>query len=143
MQTWICIHGEFLRDQLCCAVCLVYAPNDQNGRRKIWDQIRNFRASIGALFLLMGDFNEVLHPRERRGAIVSTTSVRDFQDIFQDVQLMDLDIDQNFMLLRKNAASRIDRVLVEQDFLIHFLRIQAFYKNRLLSNHFPIVVVTG
>jgi len=69
MQRWLCLTGEFLKDQLHCVVCLVYAPNDSSGRPLLWDQLRALKASFSEPLLLMEDFNEVLHPSERRGVL--------------------------------------------------------------------------
>ena len=141
-RRWISLTGEFLNDHFRFEVCLVYAPNDQNNRRQVWDQLRTLKASVTVPLLLMGDFNGILHPRERRGASEVTTSMREFQELIQDLQLFDLEIGQNFTWLRWNAASRIDRVMIELDFLLPFPRIKAWCKNRQLSDHFAIVVGT-
>ena len=89
---------------------------------------KSLKASVTAPLLLMGDFNEILHPRERRGASEVTRSMREFQELIQDLQLVDLEIGHNFTWLRRNAASRIDRVMIEPDFLLPFPRIKAWCK---------------
>jgi len=47
------------------------------------------------------------------------------------------------MWIRRNAASIIDRILMDQDFFIPFPKIQAFCKQKVFSVHFPIVVQTS
>jgi len=120
----------------------VYAPNDQGGRRLVWDQLRNLRHKLRLPLLMVGDFNEVVRMEERKGAKQFTTSMRDLSEFIQDLQLIDLDIDQNYTWMRKNSASRIDRALVTMEVVNQFQNIRARCKNRLLSDHFPLVVST-
>jgi len=68
MPNWICILGKFVHEDFECAVCVVYGPNDQNQRLEMWNQLRILKPNIHPPLLLMGDFNEVLHPSERRHA---------------------------------------------------------------------------
>jgi len=91
----------------------------------------------------MGDLNEVLHPSERRGAMQMTSSMRELQDLVQDLQLMDLDINQKYIWLRKNSASRIDRIMIEKDFFENFQHIQVTCKERQLSDHYSLVMSTS
>ncbi|KAJ8444109.1 hypothetical protein Cgig2_005790 [Carnegiea gigantea] len=50
-------------------------------------------------------------PLERRGATTLTTGMRELPDLLLDLQLVDIDIDYKFTWIRKNAASRIDRIV--------------------------------
>jgi len=42
----------------------------------------------------MGNFKEVLHPSVRRDAVSQARSMMEFEDLVQDLQLIDLDINQ-------------------------------------------------
>ncbi|KAJ8445424.1 hypothetical protein Cgig2_031237 [Carnegiea gigantea] len=70
------------------------------------------------------DFNEVLDFSERRGAMHNTASMRDMKALVQDLQFIDLEIDIQFTWMRKNSASRIDRILVDKE--------EEFSSNKLL-----------
>jgi len=87
----------------------------------------------------MGDFNEVLSPDERRGGSVITQGMRELQHLVQDLQLVDMQIDQKFTWIRKNAASRIDRLLIDKDLALILPNSKEFCRDRMLSDHFPIV----
>ena len=54
---------------------------------------------------------------ERKRASQLTLSMRELGGLIQDLQLIDLDIDQKYTWMRKNAASRIDIILVTKEFV--------------------------
>ena len=81
----------------------------------MWNQLRSLRASINLPLLLLGDFNELLDFSERRGVVHNTVSMRDMKELVQDLQLIDVEIDIQFTWVRKNSASRIDRILVDKE----------------------------
>jgi len=102
--------------------------------------LRTLKEMIEFPLLLMGDFNEVLIPVERRGATLTTLSMRQLRDFVFDMQLIDLDINQQFTWLRRNAASRIDRVLVSKEFIDVFPNLRVHCKPRLLPDHYSLVM---
>jgi len=88
----------------------------------------------------MGDFNEALNSTERRSASTITTVMRELGQCIHDLQLIDVDINLKYPRMRRNIARRIDRMLVETQFMETFPNIHAFYKIRLLSYHYPILL---
>ena len=68
--------------------------------------IESTKRTVKVPILLMGDFNEVLTPAKRRGAALTTLSMRQLRDLVFDLQLFDLEINQQFTWLRKNAAKQ-------------------------------------
>ncbi|KAJ8438798.1 hypothetical protein Cgig2_023832 [Carnegiea gigantea] len=119
-QRWVCVYGEFLKEQFQCAICLIYAPNDPQGRVQVWNQLRTMKACSVMPLILLGDFNEVLKPSERKGLLHTTASMRDLQELVQDLQLLDLQIDKQFTGMRRDSASRIDRILVDKEVIEAF-----------------------
>jgi len=88
----------------------------------------------------MGDFNEVIHPQERRGATEMTPSMREMGQFLQDLQLIDMEINIKFTWLRCNAASKLDRILIDAEFMDKYPGIHAYCRDRLLSDHYPIIL---
>ena len=74
-----------MKEQFHCAIYLLYAPNDHQGRLQVWNQVRSMKIYIHVPLLLIGDFNEVLVSSERRGAVQNTASMRDLQKLVQDL----------------------------------------------------------
>jgi len=139
-QYWILALGILQQNNFRCNICTVYAPNDQTGRLDVWNQLREMKANSPDPWILMGDFNEVLCPQERRGASTTTPGMREMAHFIQDLQMIDMDINLKFTWMRRNAASRIDRILVGAEFMDSFPRLQAYCKDRLLSDHYPILL---
>ena len=77
MQRWISATGVLQQTQFPCTICVVYAPNDQYEGLVVWNQLRSMKANLETPLLLMGDFNEVLSPDERRGASSFTSGMRE------------------------------------------------------------------
>jgi len=143
MQRWLCIVGEIIENKTKCVFCVVYAPNSHGERQKVWDQLRRIKAHFQIPWIIMGDFNEVLHIHERRGTTELTQGMREFHSLVFDLQLIDMEIGQNFTWIRRNAASRIDRIMVDQEWLTFFPLSSAYCKGRGFSDHFPVILSTA
>ena len=139
---WLCLVGIFHKIQLQCAICFVYAPNDPHERLNTWDQLRRMKSHVDVPCIIMGDFNEILEPKERRNVVGYTQGMRDLQNLLSDLQLVDMDIGQNYTWFRKNAASRIDRVWVDKEILLKVPNGKVRCKGRLFSDHHPLVFTT-
>ena len=50
-----------------CSVGIVYSPNDRLGRCLMYNSLKTLIQSINKPLLMLGDFNEILHPSERIG----------------------------------------------------------------------------
>jgi len=140
---WICVFGTFKQDDFSCAICVLYAPNNQRDRLQMWNNLRELKQQLGVSLILMGDFNEVLKLEERRNSTQVTVGMRELGDFIQDLQLLDLEINQKFTWMRKNAASRLDRILVSKEIIEQYQNIRAYCKDRQLSDHFPVIMSTS
>ena len=98
---------------------------------------------MGVPRIIMGDFNEILKPNERRGAVGSTQGMRELQNLLLDLELVDMDIGQNFTWFRKNAASRIDRFWIDKELLLKIPNSKVQCKGRVFSNHHPLIFTTA
>lgn len=59
---------------------LVYAPNDRSGRNSLWGELKALKETATSPLLVIGDFNEVILPEERKGHSIATTSMGDFRN---------------------------------------------------------------
>jgi len=139
-QQWISATGILQQSNFRCNICLVYAPNNQNERLVVWNQLRELKVNITIPWILTGDFNEVICPQERRGASNTTLGMRELAQCIQDLNMIDLDINLKYTWMRVNAASRIDRLLVDTEVVESFPGLRAYCKDRSLSDHHPIVL---
>ena len=112
-------------------------------RLVLWNTLRAFTQHLTVPLLIMGDFNEVVKMEERKNATHVTASMKELRALIQDLQLLDLDINQQFTWMRENAASRIDRIMVSHEFVEKFQNLKVFCKDRMLSDHFPLVLTSS
>ena len=56
--------------------------------------------------------------------------------------MTDMEIGQNFTWIRRNAASRIDQILVDKEWLLKFPLSRAYCKGRVFSDNFPLILST-
>nr|XP_025628637.1 uncharacterized protein LOC112721825 [Arachis hypogaea] len=83
----------------------------------------------------------ILHVEERKGASSIPGSAEDFKDWVQDMQLMDLPLnDRKFTWFSGRSCSRIDRVLVNVEWIEEFPEVRLKGGPRGLSDHCPLIV---
>ena len=96
MPRWLCVLGVPQEIQVTCVFCLVYAPSTHLKRMEVWDQLRLVKLRFDLPWILMGDFNKVMCPEERRGASEMTQGMRELQNLVYDMQLTDMEIRQKY-----------------------------------------------
>ncbi|KAK9723972.1 hypothetical protein RND81_05G038200 [Saponaria officinalis] len=70
---------------------VVYGFNTRMGRHELWAKLASLSAACSMPWLLLGDFNIVLHDGENKSTTMfDHRSMRDFGDCCQNIQLMDL-----------------------------------------------------
>jgi hypothetical protein len=109
---------EWKDQQVECVFVDVYAPYEDQGKRKLWEDILSFmRNSRVKLWCLLGDFNAVLSMNERKGINVWTrgSKIRDFCKFVADAEVEEIPLlGRGFTWYRIDGSvmSRIDKMLV-------------------------------
>ncbi|XP_016199516.1 uncharacterized protein LOC107640514 [Arachis ipaensis] len=89
----------------------------------------------------MGNFNEIVHIEERKGATSLSASAEDFRTWINDMELMDLTLnDHKYTLFRGQSCSHIDRILVRLEWLDAYPDTQLRGEPRGLSDHCSLIV---
>lgn len=139
----ICFVMSIIQEAFTCAIYLLYAPNDQSDRTIFWNWLGSLMYNVNAPMLFIGDFNEVLTPEERKHATRLTSSMRKFGAWVQDLGLVDIKIqNKKFTWMIANSASKIDRFLVAHDWLGAFQSLNAYCREKPLSDHLAIILDT-
>ena len=99
----------------------VYAANDEATRNSLWAELINMSMDsrvVGKAWLVMGDFNQTLHPSEHSNVTGSNVdrATREFRDTLLQSGLSDLNFRGNTFTWwnkRRNApvAKKLDRIL--------------------------------
>ncbi|XP_016206918.1 uncharacterized protein LOC107647354 [Arachis ipaensis] len=92
-------------------------------------------------FCCLGDFNEILHLEERRGASSLSASAEDFRVWINDMELIDLALnDRKYTWFRGQSCSRIDRCLVSLGWFDEYPDLRLRGGPRGLSDHCPLIM---
>jgi exonuclease III len=125
----------------------VYAKCDSASKRRLWEALPNIKDAYGdGKWCILGDFNSVCSGDERRGVnqeVVSSADMREFMGFLDGMELVDLPtIGRRFTWCHPSgrAMSRIDRVLVSEDWLEFWGLCSLWVLPRDVSDHCPLVL---
>lgn len=90
--------------------------------------------------LLMGDFNEVLSPSERGSNAVAQEGVDDFRNFMQATHLLEVTTTNGFFTwFHGNQKSKLNRCLVNMEWITNFPNLSTLTLDRTISDHCPII----
>ncbi|KAF5198562.1 Dnase i-like superfamily protein [Thalictrum thalictroides] len=125
---------------------LIYASNHKRERRSLWSDLKRIQPAPTEAWVVEGDFNCVLASNERFGcAPVHPSEVEDFADCVSCLGLSDLQFSRSFFTWNKTEGrvrkgTKIDRCLVNLQWISLFPATSAEFKVPLLSDHSPILL---
>ncbi|XP_074314069.1 uncharacterized protein LOC141649273 [Silene latifolia] len=125
---------------------MVYAFNDTTERKTLWTDLNNLASSISSPWIVCGDFNCVLSPSERLGGQTSEEEMEDFQACIDNCALIDSPAIGSFYTWNNKQVpssrvySRLDRALVNQEWLQIRPDSFAHFYNEGLFDHTPCIV---
>nr|XP_025628468.1 uncharacterized protein LOC112721637 [Arachis hypogaea] len=138
---WLCIEGMVVKENFHCAVCLVYGPHVRAEKNSMWEELSYIAGLCQVPFCFLGDFNEILHVEERKGATSLSASAKDFKSWINDMELVDLPLnDRKYTWFRGQSCSRIDRSLVSLGWLDVYPETRLRGGPRGLSYHCPMIM---
>ncbi len=130
-------------------LCGVYASTDYRSRRVLWGELTGLLTQ-GVPTVVVGDFNCILSPNEKRGGRAYSDSVdrREFREFVDDAGLVDLGFSGprftwcNNQLGRARVWERLDRALASSDWIQRFPSYQVSHLARVASDHCPLLIST-
>ncbi|VFQ95590.1 unnamed protein product [Cuscuta campestris] len=138
--------GRFVGDDREFFLSFVYAQNDSNKRKELWDIMQ--RLSTNDAWCVLGDFNTVLNLDERLGGnITNWEEPRLFKDCLNNCGLEDLPYEGSKYTWTNNQSketriySKLDRVLGNVEWTIKF-NFKVFFNERGISDHSPMILKT-
>ncbi|GJS12092.1 RNA-directed DNA polymerase, eukaryota [Tanacetum coccineum] len=130
-STWIPTSTKIL-------IIFVYAPQDLNERKMLWEFFRHLIDSWDVEYVLLGDFNEVRYEHERHGSFFNPHGANSFNNFITSTGLIDLPLEgYSFTWSHKSASkmSKLDRFLISKGLLARFPYISTLCLDKHLSNH--------
>ncbi|XP_074267057.1 uncharacterized protein LOC141590359 [Silene latifolia] len=125
---------------------MIYAFNDITDRKVLWKDLMFFADSINGLWMLCGDFNCVLSPTERLGGNTTIEEIAYFQACVDYCARMDCPAVGSFYTWNNKqdpstrVYSRLDRVLVNHDWLQCRNSAYVNFRNEGLFDHSPCII---
>lgn len=138
------------------AVSFVYAYNNAVDRRDLWTELTNFGTSLlttdnnyGLPWVLSGDFNVILNPNDSSTDCTTWSyAMIEFQEFLSNLGLTDLRAHgHHFTWWNCNSSCpkyrKLDRIIVNGEWLQNFPMSMANFMARGLSDHSPAAVTIG
>jgi exonuclease III len=130
-----------------CLVVNVYAKCDLVAKRRLWEALCSSKRRFGSgMWCILGDFNSVICGDERRGVTQQdsvTLDMREFVGFVESMEVVDLPIlGRRFTWFHPSgqAMSRIDRVLVSEEWLDVWGQISVWVLPRDVSDHCTLLL---
>ncbi|XP_021759133.1 uncharacterized protein LOC110724042 [Chenopodium quinoa] len=125
---------------------MVYGLNTAGARVQLWEQIVELSNKVSGPWILQGDFNNVLNLNDRIGSIVSLAEVEPFRSCLRGAGLTNWATGGMFYTWnnkqegKDRVCSKIDRVIVNDEWMLKFADMQATFFPEGLMDHSPCVI---
>jgi len=143
---FIAVFGKIHKYDLSCVVVNVYAAYNMSDKKILWEELTVLKqACQGNMWCLCGDFNAVRNRCERKGIrdrAVQSREIEGFNNFIDLNALLDLPVvGKIFTWFKANgsAKSRLDRVLVSEEWLEVWPMSKQYVQKREVSDHCAIV----
>ncbi|KAJ0527046.1 putative RNA-directed DNA polymerase [Helianthus annuus] len=142
-DSFILVSGSMAGSGNLVNVVNVYAPRDVSERRSLWNRLLAIRSQHPGLWVIIGDFNEVRYLEDRLHSKFDNRGAFLFNEFIRDAGLNEYRMggcDFTYMPYNGSSMSKIDRVLVCEDFMCLWPYAKCIALNRYLSDHSPILL---
>ncbi|XP_074271065.1 uncharacterized protein LOC141594987 [Silene latifolia] len=126
---------------------VVYGLNKAAEREPLWNRLRHFYTAVNSPWLVGDDFNIVLASNDRiGGAPITNAEMRPLLQVVQDCELADLGARGAFFTwtnkheVGTKIYSRIDRMLVNDEWTINFPTSYVHFLPEGMFDHCPALV---
>ncbi|XP_062115678.1 uncharacterized protein LOC133829870 [Humulus lupulus] len=125
-------------------VSFVYGFNAEEGRVELWKEL--YECFTLEPWLVLGDFNDILHKDERIGVKVKYIKSVTFQQCIEKCNLEDVKSTGSFFTWTNKQQgddriySKIDRVLANQRWLDHYTVAEVIFLNEGIFDHYPAML---
>ena len=148
-RNFLMLVGRWIKENLKLLILNVYAPCDTAGKRELWEELKQLKASNPeGVWCFLEDFNSIRSMEERSGSSQRTVGVYDsagFNDRISDMELQEIKcFGSRFTWCRPNGSvrSRLDRCLVSEQWLVKWPDSSQQVLHRDYSDHCPILLKT-
>ncbi|CAL0325442.1 unnamed protein product [Lupinus luteus] len=143
---FVTVKGKWAHDNDFSNIMNVYCPCDMAGKRGFWEEAKKDLLGLSDdSWCVVGDFNSVLYQDERRGisSRLNFSECAEFAQFIEDMELFDLPLigtKFTWFLSNGSAMSRLDRFLVNDNWLLRWGHLVQLGLKRTFSDHCPILL---
>ncbi|XP_070002176.1 uncharacterized protein [Nicotiana sylvestris] len=121
---------------------VVYGLHTVQDGKELWRNLRDIERIQQEPWLVMGDFNVILEVEDRvHGNVVQDHEIRDFREFVEDAGMTKLKaIGRSFTWTNSNVFSKIDRALVNGEWMNKMPHIQVHVLDSYFSDHSHLCV---
>ncbi|XP_039029458.1 uncharacterized protein LOC120163643 [Hibiscus syriacus] len=141
-ERFILIEGKYALDDSICSVLNVYAPCEVSEQIPLWNVIVEARRKYNNKWFMAGDFNAIRNLSERSGCSYRQTQIAAFNEFIEECNLVDMPLSgRKFTWFGlANRKSRLDRILVEDEWFQVNSDVSLLGLPRTVSDHIPILL---
>ncbi|PWA73278.1 reverse transcriptase domain, Reverse transcriptase zinc-binding domain protein [Artemisia annua] len=117
---FLAVLGSWQAVDIPCLFVVVYDPQDQKSKLKLWDNIEKIIALHDTLSVILGDFNKVRFASERKCTNFNHIGSSHFNSFISNAGLSDLPLGGKRFTRMNNLGSqlsKLDRILVSSHFM--------------------------
>ncbi|XP_022042250.1 uncharacterized protein LOC110944915 [Helianthus annuus] len=141
---FVVIRGRLVGCNKTLNIINVYAPHRVSDKKVVWDSILEVMGSVNDMWVLLGDFNAVRFPEERKNSVFNSSCASAFNGFIDSAELVEYYMrDRRFTFIAPNSnkLSKIDRVFVSREFFNTWPNACLRALPRLFSDHCPLLLV--
>ncbi|XP_071698969.1 uncharacterized protein [Rutidosis leptorrhynchoides] len=142
-EHFIAIKGNWISTKKESIVANVYGPQDDVGKKLMWETLETLMKKVDTSWLFCGDFNEVRDEEERFNSVYIPSRASRFNDFISNNNLIDIPLGgRKFTRVCDNGIkmSKLDRFLATEKFLTLWEDTSAIVMDRKFSDHCPIML---
>lgn len=121
-----------------------YGEPSWEQRHRSWRYLRDLKGETDSAWLVMGDFNEILHASEKEGGNPRPRAmIQAFSDCLHDCGLKDVEYTgDKYTWRRGEIRERLDRAVCNEAWMEKFPLAMLFHEQHVHSDHRPIWIDT-
>lgn len=121
-------------------LCTVYGKHTIQDRKNLWQEMLLSVVNIRNSCLIMRDFNTVLTSEDRfNGTLVQEMEIREFKKFLVDANVAELKtLGRKYTWKNNHVHSRIDRILVNAEWIQMWPNMEGMIMNHGFSYHCPL-----
>ncbi|KAF5791018.1 putative RNA-directed DNA polymerase [Helianthus annuus] len=144
-RSFLLVSGTVVSTGVRVNIVNVYAPNDPVNRRTLWAELIQVKETFPGMWILMGDFNDVRSPEERKNSEFVPLNAWHFNSFIQVADLHEFHMGGHKFTYVSDSGlkfSKLDRVLVCSGFRDLWPTSSVTALSRYVSDHSPVLLTT-